>query len=123
MTIWCPAISVRTSPSAVWVIEEVCVGDRYRIGEAEFEVTQPRVTCFRVGIRLGEPRDAKTACLPPSPGVLFPGHQTKGRVEAGDEIVRTHRGRHELSIAEVDAMLYLPDRAWTGLPWPSTCPH
>src|ERR1700719_4060738 len=34
---------------------EVCIGDRYRIGEAEFEVTQPRVTCFRVGMRLGEP--------------------------------------------------------------------
>ena len=33
--------------------DEVCIGDRYRIGEAEFEVTQPRVTCFRVGMRLG----------------------------------------------------------------------
>ena len=39
---------------------EVHIGDRYRIGEAEFEVTQPRVTCFRVGLRLGEPE------LPPS---------------------------------------------------------
>ena len=35
--------------------DEVCIGDRYRIGEAEFEVTQPRVTCYRVGMRLGEP--------------------------------------------------------------------
>src|SRR5215207_9196505 len=35
--------------------DEVCIGDRYRIGEAEFEVTQPRVTCFRVGMRMGEP--------------------------------------------------------------------
>src|SRR4029079_3505800 len=30
--------------------DQVCIGDRYRIGEAIFEVTQPRVTCFRVGI-------------------------------------------------------------------------
>src|SRR5262252_9763133 len=37
---------------------EVCVGDRYRIGGALFEVTQPRVTCFRVGIRMDEPRMA-----------------------------------------------------------------
>src|SRR4029453_14486747 len=37
---------------------EVCIGDRYRIGDAVFEVTQPRVTCYRVGIRLGEPRIA-----------------------------------------------------------------
>ena len=35
--------------------DEVCIGDRYRIGGAEFEVTQPRVTCYRVGLRLGEP--------------------------------------------------------------------
>src|SRR5579872_7059193 len=34
----------------------VCIGDRYRIGSALFEVTQPRVTCYRVGIRLREPR-------------------------------------------------------------------
>src|SRR4029079_10770007 len=34
---------------------DVCIGDRYRIGEAEFEVTQSRVTCFRVGMRLGVP--------------------------------------------------------------------
>ena len=37
---------------------EVCIGDRYRIGGAIFEVTQPRVTCFRIGIRMNEPRMA-----------------------------------------------------------------
>src|SRR5213075_3519430 len=35
--------------------DEVCVGDRYRIGAALFEVTQPRVTCYRVGIRMDDP--------------------------------------------------------------------
>src|SRR6058998_1184113 len=35
---------------------DVCIGDRYRIGTALFEVTQPRVTCYRVGIRMDEPR-------------------------------------------------------------------
>jgi len=34
---------------------EVCIGDRYRIGGALFEVTQPRVTCYRVGIRMNNP--------------------------------------------------------------------
>jgi MOSC domain-containing protein YiiM len=38
--------------------DEVCIGDRYRIGQAVFEVTQPRVTCYRVGLRLGEPQMA-----------------------------------------------------------------
>src|SRR6476661_3786815 len=36
--------------------DEVCIGDRYRIRDAIFEVTQPRVTCYRVGIRMDEPR-------------------------------------------------------------------
>ena len=36
--------------------DEVCVGDRYQIGNAVFEVTQPRVTCYRVGIRMNDPR-------------------------------------------------------------------
>ena len=35
---------------------------------------------------------------------------TEGRVRAGDEIVRTRRGRHDLSVADVDALLYLPNR-------------
>lgn len=86
---------------------DVCIGDRYRIGEAEFEVTQPRVTCFRVGMRLNQPD---------LPGLLVahgrPGFYlrviTEGRVRSGDEIVPTARGRHELSVADVDALLYLP---------------
>jgi MOSC domain-containing protein YiiM len=36
--------------------DEVCIGDRYQIGAAIFEVTQPRVTCYRVGIRMNDPR-------------------------------------------------------------------
>jgi len=54
---------------------DVCIGDRYRIGEAEFEVTQPRVTCFRVGMRLGVPEMPNLTCLAASPGLLFQGYQ------------------------------------------------
>jgi MOSC domain-containing protein YiiM len=35
--------------------DEVCIGDRYRIGGGLFEVTQPRVTCYRLGIRMDNP--------------------------------------------------------------------
>src|SRR3954452_24013067 len=34
---------------------EVCIGDRYRIGDALFDVTQPRVTCHKICVRMGEP--------------------------------------------------------------------
>jgi ferredoxin-NADP reductase len=89
--------------------DRVCIGDRYRIGEAEFEVTQPRVTCFRVGIRTGEPRMAALMVAAHRPG-FYLRVITEGQVQEGDEIRRTHRGRHALSVAAVDALLYLPDR-------------
>ncbi|HEY3505423.1 MAG TPA: MOSC and FAD-binding oxidoreductase domain-containing protein [Actinocatenispora sp.] len=89
--------------------DEVHIGDRYRIGAAEFEVTQPRVTCFRVGMRLG---------VPDMPALLVAHHRpgfylrvlTEGRVQAGDEIVRTRVGPHRMTVAAIDALLYLPGR-------------
>ncbi|MFI1769090.1 MOSC domain-containing protein [Streptomyces sp. NPDC020800] len=89
--------------------DEVCIGDRYRIGEAEFEVTQPRVTCYRVGMRLGEPAMAALLVAHHRPGfylrVLAEGH-----VRAGDEITLLGKGPEELSVADTDALLYLPGR-------------
>ena len=76
---------------------------------AEFEVTQPRVTCFRVGMRLGEPEMPNLLVSHHRPGFYFR-VITEGLVRAGDHIVRTRRGRHELSVADIDALLYLPDR-------------
>ena len=90
--------------------DEVCIGDRYRIGaEAEFEVTQPRVTCYRLGMRLEAPQMASWLVEHHRPG-FYLRVITEGRVQAGDEIVRTRRGVHQLSVAETDALLYLPDR-------------
>ena len=88
---------------------EVCVGDRYRIGEAEFEVTQPRVTCFRVGMRLGEPELPALLVAHHRPG-FYLRVITEGHVQAGDPIERTRVGRHAMSVADIDALLYLPGR-------------
>ncbi|MDX1882837.1 MOSC and FAD-binding oxidoreductase domain-containing protein [Mycolicibacterium sp. 120270] len=89
--------------------DEVCIGDRYRIGEAEFEVTQPRVTCFRVGMRLGEPDMPNMLVAHRRPG-FYLRVITEGRVTPNDVIERTRRGRHELTVADIDALLYLPGR-------------
>src|SRR5262245_22647466 len=88
---------------------EVCIGDRYRIGDAEFEVTQPRVTCFRVGMRLGVPEMPNLLVSQHRPGFYFRVIE-EGLVRAGDDIVLTRRGPHELSVADVDALLYLPGK-------------
>ncbi|MFE5142275.1 MOSC domain-containing protein [Streptomyces fagopyri] len=89
--------------------DEVCIGDRYRIGEAEFEVTQPRVTCYRVGLRLGEPAMASLLVAHHRPG-FYLRVITEGHVQAGDDITRTRQGPEVLSVADTDALLYLPDR-------------
>jgi ferredoxin-NADP reductase/MOSC domain-containing protein YiiM len=87
--------------------DEVCIGDRYRIGEAEFEVTQPRVTCYRVGLRLGEPQMAALLVSHHRPG-FYMRVISEGHIEAGDDIVRTRTGPGALSVADTDALLYLP---------------
>ena len=86
---------------------EVCVGDRYRIGDAIFEVTQPRVTCYRVGIRMNEPRIPALLVAHHRPGFYFRVIQ-EGEVGAGDDIVKIIDGPERISVAEVDALLYLP---------------
>jgi ferredoxin-NADP reductase/MOSC domain-containing protein YiiM len=88
---------------------EVCIGDRYRIGEAEFEVTQPRVTCYRVGLRLGAPELPALLVSHHRPG-FYMRVVAEGQIQAGDAIAKTRTGPGTLSVADTDALLYLPDR-------------
>jgi len=87
--------------------EEVCVGDRYRIGDALFEVTQPRVTCYRLGIRMNEPRLPALVVAHRRPGFYFRVLQ-EGEVGSRDEIVKVADGPERMTVAEIDALLYLP---------------
>ncbi len=86
---------------------EVCIGDRYRIGGALFEVTQPRVTCYRVGIRMNEPRMAALLVSHGRPGFYFRVLE-EGEVEAGNEIVQVAAGPERMTVFEVNALLYRP---------------
>src|SRR6185437_15175831 len=87
--------------------DQVCIGDRYRIGTALFEVTQPRVTCYRVGIRMDDPRMPALLVSHHRPGYYFRVLR-EGEVQAGDEIVQVAAGPEAMTVAEVDALLYLP---------------
>jgi ferredoxin-NADP reductase/MOSC domain-containing protein YiiM len=86
---------------------EVCIGDRYRIGGALFEVTQPRVTCYRLGIRMNEPEMAALAVKHGRPGFYFRVLE-EGEVQAGDEIAQVASGPQHMSVSEIDALLYMP---------------
>jgi ferredoxin-NADP reductase/MOSC domain-containing protein YiiM len=88
--------------------EAVCIGDRYRIGTAVFEVTQPRVTCYRVGIRMNEPRMAALLTSSGRPGFYFRVLE-EGEVGAGDEIVKVGDAKERMTVAEINALLYSPD--------------
>jgi ferredoxin-NADP reductase/MOSC domain-containing protein YiiM/ferredoxin len=87
--------------------DAVCIGDRYRIGGAVLEVTQPRVTCYRVGIRMNEPQMAALLVAHDRPGFYFRVIE-EGEVGAGDEIVQVAAGPERVTIAEVNALLYKP---------------
>jgi ferredoxin-NADP reductase/MOSC domain-containing protein YiiM/ferredoxin len=85
--------------------DAVCIGDRYQIGGALFEVTQPRVTCYRVGIRMNEPRMPALLTSSGRPGFYFRVLQ-EGEVGAGDEIIKVGDANERMTVAEVNALLY-----------------
>jgi len=87
--------------------DEVCIGDRFSIGDAVFEITQPRVTCYRVGIRMNEPRMPALLVAHRRPGFYFRVLQ-EGEVGAGDDIEKISDGPEHLTVAAADALLYLP---------------
>jgi ferredoxin-NADP reductase/MOSC domain-containing protein YiiM/ferredoxin len=88
--------------------DAVCIGDRYQIGGALFEVTQPRVTCYRVGIRMNEPRMPALLTSSGRPGFYFRVLQ-EGEVGAGDEIAKVGEAGKRMTVKEINALLYLPN--------------
>ncbi len=86
--------------------DEVYIGDRYQIGTAIFEVTQPRVTCYRVGTRMNDPRIPALLVAHHRPGFYF--RVLESEVQAGDEIIKLASGPEQMPVAEADALLYLP---------------
>lgn len=87
---------------------DVCIGDRYRIGSALFEVSQPRVTCYRVGIRMDEPRMPSFLTSSGRPGFYFRVVE-EGEVGGGDPIVKVGEAKERMTVAEINALLYSSD--------------
>ena len=88
--------------------DATCIGDRYQIGSALFEVTQPRVNCYRVGIRMNEPRMPALLTSSGRTGFYFRVLQ-EGVVGAGDEIMKVGEASERMTVAEINALLYLPN--------------
>src|SRR3974390_1016224 len=94
--------------------DAACIGDRFRIGSALFEITAPRVTCYRVGIRMNEPRMPALLTGSGRPGFYFRVLQ-EGEVGAGDDIVKVGEATERMTVAETNALLYSSSHPREGL--------
>ena len=83
----------------------VCIGDRFRIGGAVVEVSQPRDTCYRVGIRLNRPDIAALLVSHHRPDFYLRVIQ-EGEIGAGDQVEKLSDGPERMTVAEIDALLY-----------------
>ena len=99
--------------------DEVCIGDRFAIGSAVFEVTQPRVTCYRVGIRMDDPRIPALLVSHQRPGFYFRVLE-EGDVQAGDAIVKVAAGPEQMTVAEIDGAA-LPAPGTRAGSWRGRC--
>jgi MOSC domain-containing protein YiiM len=84
------------------------VGDRFRLGSAEVTVTQPRMPCYKLGLRFGRADIIKRFLLSGRSGVYF-SVQREGEVAAGDEFELLARDANHVAIADI-LRLYLRDR-------------
>ena len=89
--------------------DEVWIGDRYGIGTAELVVTQPRMPCYKLGIRFGHPDMVKRFHQSRRSG-FYLAVEREGEVGAGDVIERLARNERRLTVADVVA-LYATDSA------------
>lgn len=80
--------------------ETVFIGDRFRIGTAEFIVTEPRQPCFKLGIRFSRTDIIKRFAKSGRSGFYLAIAKT-GELEKGDEIEFLEREQDEITIADV----------------------
>jgi len=88
--------------------DDVHIGDRFRIGEAEVQVTQPRTPCFKLGIRFGDP-DMVSRFLKSRRSGFYLSVLREGRIEAGEPIELLDADPNHVTIAEMNR-LFLGER-------------
>jgi MOSC domain-containing protein YiiM len=88
--------------------EAVNIGDRFRIGSAEVMVTQPRLPCYKLGVRFGRPDMVKRFLASRRTGFYLQVLK-EGEVEAGDGIELISRDENNVTILDV-VRLYAFDK-------------
>jgi MOSC domain-containing protein YiiM len=80
--------------------EAVHIGDRFRVGTAKFIVTQPRLPCFKLGIRFGRQEMVKRFLRSGRTG-FYLAVLEEGSVTAGDSIELLARDEHGVTVADI----------------------
>src|SRR5437879_2578082 len=89
-------------------VNDSLVGERWEIGTTVLEVSEPRIPCWRLGVRMNDPIFPRRFA-----GAMRPGAYLRivveGSLGAGDEIRVAERPSHELTIQDV-SRIYTRDR-------------
>lgn len=88
--------------------DKVHIGDRFHAGSAEFIVTQPRIPCFKLGIRFNRPEMVKRFLRSGRSG-FYLAVLSEGDIAAGDAIEPVAAGDHRISVADVNALYSAED--------------
>jgi MOSC domain-containing protein YiiM len=89
-------------------VTDAVIGERWRVGTVELEVCQPRLPCYKLGLRFGDPLMLKRFARAGRPGAYLR-IVTEGELEAGDEVDITHRPSHGVTIAQVSRAILLDE--------------
>jgi MOSC domain-containing protein YiiM len=79
---------------------KVNIGDRFRIGVAEVTVTEPRMPCYKLGIKFGRTDIIRRFLASGRTGFYF-SVQREGEVEAGDIIELIARDVNNVTVADI----------------------
>jgi len=80
--------------------EAIFIGDRFRIGETEVMVTEPRMPCYKLGIKFGRADIIKRFLASRRTGFYF-AVVREGMVDTGDAIKLIAQEQHEISVADI----------------------
>ncbi|MFY9584582.1 MAG: MOSC domain-containing protein [Candidatus Acidiferrales bacterium] len=88
--------------------EEINIGNRYQLGSAVVMVTQPRIPCYKLGVRFGRDDIVKRFLKSGRPGFYFSVIQ-EGEVGAGDALELVYREAADVTVADI-LRLYITDK-------------
>jgi MOSC domain-containing protein YiiM len=85
--------------------DRVHIGDEFRFGTARLVVTQPRMPCYKLGIRFGDPGMVKAFLQAGWPGIYFAVIE-EGVIGSGDPIELVHADERGIAVTAMLALMY-----------------